>query len=189
MSFRWVGFSTISTQQRRLRDYPEWKGSMFPKLNWGLLTEKPGCKAFFNTHSNTDIASYKEQSHLLELQLTSQPCDTHQGFVRSQNNWCRESQELQESCYYQCPGGQATEKWHHRGTMRHPQEWQDRTSPRWFTWQTVALLLCYWILTHTMPWHHSSRLHCLSSATLTRPTTSAKNYQRSFTSWVDVRSC
>ena len=161
MSFRWVGFSTISTQQRSLRDYPEWKGSMFPKLNWGLLTEKTRlwhdinhvnlislirivnrhetkvicavykycnitlrCKYFFNTHSNTDIASYKEQSHLLELQPTSQPCETHQGFVRSQNSWCRESQELQENCYYQCPGGQATEKWHHRGTMRHPQESQ-----------------------------------------------------------------
>ena len=58
----------------------------------------------------------------------------------------------------------------------------NRTSPWWFTWQTVALLLCYWILTHTMPWHRSSRLHCLSSARVTRPTTSAMNYQRSFTS-------
>ena len=44
-----------------------------------------------------------------------------------------------------------------------------RTSPCWFTWQTVALLLCYWILTHTMPWHRSSRLHCLSSVRVTRP--------------------
>ena len=26
-----------------------------------------------------------------------------------------------------------------------------RASPWWFTWQTLALLLCYWILTHTMP--------------------------------------
>ena len=27
-------------------------------------------------------------------------------------------------------------------------------SPWWFTWQTVAWLLCSWILTHAMPWRH-----------------------------------
>ena len=70
-----------------------------------------------------------------------------------------------------------------------PSRISNRISPWWFTWQTAALLLCYWILTHTMPWHRSSRLHCLSSATVTRLITSAKNYQRSFTSWVHARSC
>ena len=70
-----------------------------------------------------------------------------------------------------------------------PSRIPNRTSPRCFTWQTEALLLCYWIVTHAMPWHRSSRLHCLSSARVTRPTPLAKNYQRSFTSWVHVRSC
>ena len=68
-------------------------------------------------------------------------------------------------------------------------KFSSRNCPWWFTRQTVALLLCYWILTHTMQGHRSSTLHCLSSATVTRLTTSAKNYQRTFTSWVHVRSC
>ena len=32
-----------------------------------------------------------------------------------------------------------------------PSRIPNRISPCWFTWQTVALLLCSWILTHTMP--------------------------------------
>ena len=32
-----------------------------------------------------------------------------------------------------------------------PSRIPNRISPWWFTWQTVALLLCSWILTHTMP--------------------------------------
>ena len=32
-----------------------------------------------------------------------------------------------------------------------PSRIPNRISSWWFTWQTVALLLCPWILTHTMP--------------------------------------
>ena len=35
-----------------------------------------------------------------------------------------------------------------------PSRIPNRISPWWFTWQTVALLLCSWILTHTMPRRH-----------------------------------
>ena len=35
-----------------------------------------------------------------------------------------------------------------------PSRIPNRISPWWFTQQTVALLLCSWILTHTMPWRH-----------------------------------
>ena len=35
-----------------------------------------------------------------------------------------------------------------------PSRISNRISPGWFTWQTVARLLCSWILTHTMPWRH-----------------------------------
>ena len=35
-----------------------------------------------------------------------------------------------------------------------PSRIPNRISPGWLTWQTVALLLCSWILTHTMPWRH-----------------------------------
>ena len=123
--------------------------------NWieAYWLKKPGCQAFFITISNAEMSSYRGLSDLLELHLTSQPCDTHQSFVRSQNSWCRESQELQESCYYQCPGGLATERWCQRGTMG-PLRIPNSISPWWFTWQTVACLLYSWILTHTMPWRH-----------------------------------
>ena len=39
-----------------------------------------------STPSGAEVASYGGLSDLLELQLTSQPSDTHQGFVRSQNS-------------------------------------------------------------------------------------------------------
>ena len=117
MSFQWVGSNRISTQERSLRDYSAWNGSLFLKLNWGLLTEKTRFSSFLQHPQQCWGDLYGGLSELLELQLTSQPCDTHQGFVRSQNSWCRESQELQESHYYQCPGGQATERWYHRGTV------------------------------------------------------------------------
>ena len=101
-----------------------------PSWNKVCWLNKLGCfrqrQAFVKLSSTSlsgaEVAFYGEQSALLKLQLTSQPWDTHQGSVRSQNSWCRESQELQESCYDQCPGGQVTEKWCHRGTMGHPQE-------------------------------------------------------------------
>ena len=32
-----------------------------------------------------------------------------------------------------------------------PSRISNRISPGWFTWQTVALMLCSWTLTHTMP--------------------------------------
>ena len=179
MSFQWVGSSRISTQQGSLRDY--W---VKRSTHW----KKTGCQAFFNTLSDAEVASYGEQSDLLELQLTSQPCDTHQGFVRSQNSWCRDSRTSGELLLPVSRGPSHREITSQRNNEA-PSRIPTRASPWCFTWQTLALLLCYWILTHTMPWHGSSTLHCLSSVRVTRPTTSAKNYQRSFTSWVHVRSC
>ena len=189
MSFQWVGSSRVSTQQRNLRNYPEWNGSMSLKLNWGLLTEKTRLSSFLQhpqwrwgglswrtvwlvgTPANISVMWYSPRFHHKSEQLMQ-----------------RESRISGELLLPVSRRPSHREMASQRNNEA-PSRISNRTSPWWFTWQTVALLLCYWILTHTMPWHRSSRLHCLSSLRVTRPTTSAKNYQRSFTSWVHVRSC
>ena len=104
-----------SMQQRGLRVYP--------KLKQGLLTKQTGLSSFLQHPQRCWGGLLSRIVWLVSTPATSKPWDTHRGLVRSQNSWYRESQELQESCYYQCPGGQATEIYH-RGTMGHPQESQ-----------------------------------------------------------------
>ena len=190
MSFQWVGSSRISTQQGSLRDYPEWNGSMFLKLNWGLLTEKKNRLSSFLQHPQRCWGGLLRRT----VRLVGTPANISAMWYsprfrqKSEQLMQRDSRTSGELLLPVSRGPSHREITSQRNNEA-PSRIPTRASPWWFTWQTLALLLCYWILTHTMPWHRSSRLHCLSSVRVTRPTTSAKNYQRSFTSWVHVRSC
>ena len=147
MSFQWVGSSTIRTQQRSLRDYSEWDGSMFLKLNWGLMTEKTRLSGFIQnpqrwwrgllrrtvwpvrTPTNISAMSYSPRFCQKSEQLMQRESRTSGELLlpvsRRPSHRERTSQRINEA----------------------PSGISNRTSPRWFTWQTVALLLCDWIVT------------------------------------------
>ena len=189
MSFQWVGSSTISTQQRSLRGYPDWNGSLFLKLNWGLMTEKNRLSSFLQHPQPCWVGLLRRTVLLVRTPANISAMWCSPRFrQKSEQLTQRESRTSGELLL------PVSRRPSHRETTSQrnneaPSRISNRIGPWWFTWQTAALLLCYWILTHTMSWHRSSRLHCLSSATVTRLITSAKNYQRSFTSWVHARSC
>ena len=189
MSFQWVASRTISTQQRSLRDYPEWNGSMFLKLNWGLLTEKTRLSSFLQ-HPQRFWSGFLRRT----VWIVGPPANISAmwyspRFHQKSDQLMQRESRTSGKLLLPVSRGPSHQEMTSQRNNEAPSRISNRTSPWWFTWQTVALLLRYWILTHTVPWHHSSRLHCLSSARVTRPTTSAKNYQRSFTSWVHVRGC
>ena len=163
---------------------PSWS-----KVFW---LNKLGSQAFFNTINNAEVASYGEQSDLLELLLHLSQGDTHQGLVRSQKSEQLMQRESRTSGELLLPVSRRPS--HREMTSQRnneaPSRISNRTSPWWFTWQTVALVLYSWIPTYTMPWrHHSLRFHRPSASRETRPTIWTTNYQRSFTSWVHVRNC
>ena len=92
-----------------------------------------------------------EQSDLLELQLTSQPCDTHQGFVRGQEQLMQRQSRTSGELLLPVSRRPSHREMASQRNNEAPSRISNRTSPWWFTRQTVAMLLCYWILTHTMP--------------------------------------
>ena len=151
MSFQWVGSSTIITQQRSLRDYPAWNGSMLLKLGWGLLTKKTKknrLSRFLQHPQRCWVASYGEQSDLLELELTISTMWYSPRFRQKSEQLMqrkpRTSGELLLPVSRRPSHREMTSQRNNEAPSRIP----NRTSPRWFTWQTVALLLCYWIVTH-----------------------------------------
>ena len=152
MSFQWVGSSRISTPQRSLRDYPEWNRSVFLKLNWDLLTATTRLSRILQnpqwrwgglsqravwlvgTPANISAMWYSTRSHQKSEQLMQRESRTSGELLlpvsRRPSYWEMISQRNSGA----------------------PSRIPNRISPWWFTWQTVALLLCSWILTHTMPW-------------------------------------
>ena len=183
MSFQWVGSTRISTQQRSLREYPKWNRSVFLKLNWDLLTEKNRLTSFLQHLQRCWGGLLRTTVWLVgipaNISATRYSPRFRQKSEQLMQREPRTSGELLLSVSRRPSHWEMTSQRNNEASSRIP----NRTSPWWFIWQTVALLLCYWILTRTMPWHR------LSSSRVTRPTTSAKNYQRGFTSWVHVRSC
>ena len=103
-----------------------------------------------NTPSGAEVASHGEQSDLLELQPTSQPCvltkvssEVRIADAERVKNFRRAvTTSVQEASHWEMISQR------NNGA---PSRIPNRISPGWFTWQTVALLLCSWILTHTMP--------------------------------------
>ena len=152
MSFQWVGSCRISTQRRSLRDFPAWNGSVFLKRNRGLLTGKTRLSSFlqhpqqcwggllrrtvwlFGTPANISAMWYSPRFRQRSEQLLQRESRTSGepllAVSRRLGHWEMISQ----------------------GNNGAPSKIPTRISPWWFTWQTVALLLCSWILTHTMPW-------------------------------------
>ena len=189
MSLRWVGSSRINTQQRSLRDYPEWNGSMFLKLNWGLLTEETRLSSLLQHHQQCWGVLLRRTVWLVGTSANISAMWYSPRFHQRSEQLMQRESRTSGKLLLPVSRRPSHQEIASQRNNEAPSRISNRTSPWWFTRQTVALLLCYWILTHTMPWHRSPRLHCLSSATVTRPTTSAKNYQRTFTSWVHVRSC
>ena len=148
MSFQWVGSSRTSTEQKSLKDYPNWDGSVFLKLNWGLLTKRKQVVKLSPT-----------PSVMLRWPLTedclSQPCKWYSPRFpqKSEQLMQRESGTSGEPLL---PVSRRPRHWEmisqrHNGT---PSRIPNSISPWWFTWQTLAWLLCSWILTHSMPWRH-----------------------------------
>ena len=78
------------------------------------------------------------------------------------------------------PRNYITEK--QRGTLKNPNQGKSVV----FQMADISIAV---VLLDTDPDNAMTRFHCLSSVRVTRPTTSAKNYQKSFKGWVHVRSC
>ena len=192
MSFQWVGSSLISTQQRSLRGYPEWNMSVFLKLNWGLLTEKTRLSSFLQ-HRQRGWGGLSRRTVWLVGTPASISAIWYSPRFRQKSEQLMQ-RESRTSGELLLPVSRRPSYWAMISQRNNgaPSGIPNRISPWWFTWQTVALLMCSWILTHTMPCHedtYSLRLHRPISSRETRPTIWATNCQRSFTSWVHVRSC
>ena len=154
MNFQWVASSTVSTQQRSLRDYPKWNGSGFLKLNWGLLTEKTRLSSFLQ-HPQECWGGLLQWT----VWLVGTPANISAMWYsprlrqKSEQLMQRESRTSGEPLL---PVSSRPSHWEmiSQRNIGAPSRIPNRISPWWFTWQTVASLLCSWILTHTMPWRH-----------------------------------
>ena len=104
-----------------------------------------------NTPSGAEVASHGEQSDLLKLQPTSQACVLTK--VSSEVRIADAERESRTSGELVLPVSRWPSHWEMISQRNNgaPSRIPNRISPGWFTWQTVALLLCSWILTHTMP--------------------------------------
>ena len=127
---------------------------MFLKLNWSLLTGKTRLSSFLQhpqecwggllwrtvwlagTPSNISAMWYSPRFHKKSEQLMQ-----------------RESRTSGEPLL---PVSMRPSHWEmiSQRNSGAPSRIPNSISSWWFTWQTVALLLCSWILTHTMPWRH-----------------------------------
>ena len=154
LSFQWVGSSRMSTQQRSLRDYPEWNGSVVLKLNWGLLTGKTRLSSFLQ-HPQECWGGLLRRT----VWLAGTPANISAKWYsprfrqKSEQLMQRESRTSGEPLL---PVSRRPSHWEmiSQRNSGAPSRIPNRISPWWFTWQTVAWLLCSRILTHTMPWRH-----------------------------------
>ena len=140
MSFQWVGSSRISTQQGSLRDYPEWNGSMFLKLNWGLLTEKNRLSSFLQ-HPQRCWGGLLRRT----LWLVGTPANISAMWYsprfrqKSEQLMQRDSRTLGE-LLLPVSRGPSHREITSQGNKEAPSRIPTRATPWWFTWQTLALL-------------------------------------------------
>ena len=154
MSFQCIGSRRISTQQRSLRNYPEWNGSMFLKLNWGLLTEKTRLSSFLQ-HPQQCCGGLLRRTVWLVRTPANISATWYSPRFRQKSEQ-RMQRESRTSGELLLPVSRRLSHWEMISQRNNgaPSRIPYRISPWWLTWQTVALLLCSWILTHTMPWRH-----------------------------------
>ena len=147
MSLQWVGSSKIRTQQWSLRDYPVWNGSMFLKLKWGLLTEKTRLSSFIQ-HLQWCWGSLLQRTVWLIGTLANISAMSYSPRFRQKSEQLmqRESRTSDE-LLLPVPRRPSHQEMTSQRNNKAPSRISNRTSPWWFTWQTVALLLCYWIVT------------------------------------------
>ena len=154
MSLQWVGSSRISTQQRSFRDYPEWNRSVFLKLSWGLLTENTRLSSFLQHPQQCwgvllqrTVWLVGTPANILAMWYSPRFCQNSEQLMQRES---RTSGELLPPVSRRPSHWEMISQRNNGASSRIP----FRISPWWFTWQTVALLLCSWILTHTTPWRH-----------------------------------
>ena len=137
------------TQQRSLRDYPVWNGSMFLKLNWGLLTGKTRLSSFLQ-HPQRCWGGLLQRT----VRLVGTPANISAMWCsprfrqKSEQLMQRESRTSGKLFLPVCRGPSHREMTSERNNEA-PSRISNRTSPWWFIWQTVALLL----LLDTDPYH------------------------------------
>ena len=116
--------------------------------------KKPGCQAFFNTLSNAEMASYGRLSDFPGTPANISAMWYSPRFrQKSEQLMQRESRTSGELLL---PVSGRPSHWEMISQRNNgaPSRIPNSISPWWFTWQTVAWLLCSWILTHAMPWRH-----------------------------------
>ena len=107
------------------------------------------------THSSTPPAALRWP--LMESSLTCWNSSQHLSHVYSPRSRQKSEQLMQResrtSGELLLPVSRRPSHWEMISQRNNgaPSRIPNRISSWWFTWQTVALLLCSWILTHTMP--------------------------------------
>ena len=119
-------------------------------LRWPLTESSLTCWNSSQHLSHVILTKVSSEVRTADAERVTRPTRSAENYQRSFTSWVHGSRTSGELLL---PVSRRPSHWEMISQRNNgvPSRIPNRISPWWFTWQTVALLLCSWILTHTMP--------------------------------------